>query len=356
MPKNQDIGPGEFHFSGFNKPNYTLVPDALFDELLAVLSGAELKVLLYIIRRTFGFKKDADTISLSQMLQGISTSDGRVLDKGTGLSKPTLLQALRSLQEKNIIYTERNRSVENGDEPTTYRLNVPSKGIEIPDNDTRGKKTLPGGVVKKSYSPVVKKHDTQDTVLQDTEFKNSNIRNVKTRKESYPEIGDNYEDKIAVTTQSRNPLLSGEGPEKLKEANNSRNDGSQSKPDFQQIGSVIAKGSYFKPEKEPTISTEEDREVIGAYIQDFAREFRDGATIRQSTSRAIHIFEQSGLSRQAFIDRLFKARAKTKENSDRIKKQDTQGTQAFPVKNKMPYFFSVVLDEVGLKGKEGNTK
>jgi hypothetical protein len=39
-------------FQGFASPNYAQVPDALFDELLPDLSGAELKVLLYIIRRT----------------------------------------------------------------------------------------------------------------------------------------------------------------------------------------------------------------------------------------------------------------------------------------------------------------
>ena len=69
-------------FRGFSGPNYTPVPDELFDELMVELSGAELKVLLYIIRRTFGFKRDADMISLSQMLNGIRTPDGRVLDRG----------------------------------------------------------------------------------------------------------------------------------------------------------------------------------------------------------------------------------------------------------------------------------
>ena len=44
-------------FKGYSKPNYTPVPDELFDEQLPDLSGAELKVLLYIIRRTFGFKR-----------------------------------------------------------------------------------------------------------------------------------------------------------------------------------------------------------------------------------------------------------------------------------------------------------
>src|SRR3954465_5372317 len=96
-------------FRGFRSPTYTQVPDELFDELLSVLSGAELKVLLYIIRRTFGFKRDADAISLSQMMSGITTRDGDRLDRGVGLSKPTLLQALRSLEANNIIETTRQR-------------------------------------------------------------------------------------------------------------------------------------------------------------------------------------------------------------------------------------------------------
>src|SRR5919199_5862205 len=100
------------HFKGYSKPNYTPVPDELFDEQLPDLSGAELKVLLYIIRRTFGFKKESDNISLSQLLKGITTKEGTLLDRGTGLSKKTLLETLNALEEKNIIITERRRSVE----------------------------------------------------------------------------------------------------------------------------------------------------------------------------------------------------------------------------------------------------
>ena len=101
-----------------------MVPDEVFDELLVELSGAELKVLLYIIRRTFGFKRESDTISLSQMLHGIATRDGRVLDRGVGLSKKTLLDALRSLGARRIILSQRRQSAEKGNEPTAYRLNV----------------------------------------------------------------------------------------------------------------------------------------------------------------------------------------------------------------------------------------
>lgn len=34
------------HFCGFRSPNTTPIPDEVFDELLADLSGAEVKVLL----------------------------------------------------------------------------------------------------------------------------------------------------------------------------------------------------------------------------------------------------------------------------------------------------------------------
>ena len=110
-------------YKGYASPNYTPVPDELFDEQLPDLSGSELKVLLYIIRRTFGFKKDSDNISLNQLLNGITTKERIVLDRGTGLTKKTLLEAIKNLVEKNLILTERRRSKEKGDEPTTYRLN-----------------------------------------------------------------------------------------------------------------------------------------------------------------------------------------------------------------------------------------
>ncbi|GAH63005.1 unnamed protein product, partial [marine sediment metagenome] len=47
-------------FKGFTKPTYTQTPNEVFDILLDILNGSELKVLLYIIRRTFGFKKESD--------------------------------------------------------------------------------------------------------------------------------------------------------------------------------------------------------------------------------------------------------------------------------------------------------
>jgi hypothetical protein len=97
-----------FHFEGFETPNSTPVPDVVFDRLLTKLGEAELKALLYIIRRTFGFKKDRDPVSFTQFLRGITTKDGEVQDEGCGIrDRTTLSKALQSLEQNRIIKSEK---------------------------------------------------------------------------------------------------------------------------------------------------------------------------------------------------------------------------------------------------------
>src|SRR5215204_1755160 len=123
MPKRRDpTAVSAFSFDGFDSPNTTPVPDVLFDVLAPELTEAELRVLLYIIRRTYGFKKHSDNISLKQLVEGIRTRDGRVLDNGAGVAKSAASRAVQGLTAKGIIFATRNRSPEKGDEPTTYRL------------------------------------------------------------------------------------------------------------------------------------------------------------------------------------------------------------------------------------------
>ena len=61
------VQPDERSFSGFSSPNVTGIPDQLFDFWLPKLNGAELKVALYICRRTLGFKKRVDAIGMDQL-------------------------------------------------------------------------------------------------------------------------------------------------------------------------------------------------------------------------------------------------------------------------------------------------
>jgi len=74
-----------------------------------------------------------------------------------------------------------------------------------------------------------------------------------------------------------------------------------------------------KPRRHSETVYDEDREVLLAYITDFARELNDRASLKTSTTRAVHLLQRSGLPREAFIQRLYEARALTKERSASIR-------------------------------------
>ena len=165
----------EWRFEGFASPNFTSVPDEFFDYVAPRLSGGEVKVALYMIRRTYGFKKESDNISISQMLNGIVRRDGSRLDDGAGLSKTTLLESLKRLEEKNIIYRVQQWDMRGACVATNYRLNV--KGY------TPGLKTDQGGPGLKTDQGqagyhtrgLVQKPTTQDTVNNRQLYKNVNV-------------------------------------------------------------------------------------------------------------------------------------------------------------------------------------
>ena len=112
----------DFFFDGIESPNGTIFPDGLIDQVMPFLSPAEWKVCTYIIRRTFGWKKESDDISLDQICNGIVKRDGSRLDYGTHLDKKTTIRALRGLESKGVITTRRNFSQRRGFEATTYSL------------------------------------------------------------------------------------------------------------------------------------------------------------------------------------------------------------------------------------------
>jgi uncharacterized protein YaiI (UPF0178 family) len=162
-------------FPGFQFPTTTPVPDEVFDVLMPQLSGAELKVLLYICRRTFGFKKESDTISLHQIAHGITTRDGRVLDGGTGLCKRHVIRALKVLEKKNIIKVTRKVDETGLNEVNTYSLNMPDPGSGVGTKCPYGRdKTSPRVVTAESPGVVTPVSPTtnreQETVTQETDI------------------------------------------------------------------------------------------------------------------------------------------------------------------------------------------
>lgn len=97
-------------FEGFPPLTYTQLPNELIDTFLPILGDAEVRVVLFVARKTYGWHRESDNLSLSQIA------------KATGLSKQSVIDATASLVNRGLlIKTERGPNI-----PHNYRLNVQS--------------------------------------------------------------------------------------------------------------------------------------------------------------------------------------------------------------------------------------
>jgi len=297
-------------------------------------------VLLYIIRRTFGFKKNTDDISLKQMTEGIKTREGRVLDRGTGLSKAGNVRGIRGLIEKGVVVTKRNRSTRSGDQATTYTLRFKTaveakgdRGKEKPQAARKLPASLPQnsqGYAQVSRPPVSTKEtggclpngqggvyqvDTQETVLQETDFNLSNIRM-------------QYAAKI-------------QKPEMRKQGSETSPPGLPKQTTFEPISSVLLRTRPQQPVRSET--SEEARDAIRAYLKDIAPTFNDQAPLESSVSRAYNLYEATKLPLGEFLSRLLEVSSAVRERRLKVKKR------ANGIKVTMPYYFACLEDRIGLR-------
>lgn len=153
----------EIEFPGFpperEDGKFWCYPNVM-DNFWCYLTGSEQRVLDFILRRTWGFNKNSDKISLSQFKNGVGN-----LDKGTGLSKKPVLRALKSLEDNKFIKIQRKKIVnEKLNETNIYYL-VVSKVNNSSDKMSSGsgdKLVLSGGVKSKQSK------DTSTTIENST--------------------------------------------------------------------------------------------------------------------------------------------------------------------------------------------
>ncbi len=310
-------------FKGYASPNYTPVPDELFDEQLPDLSGAELKVLLYVIRRTFGFKRESDNISISQMLNGLHTYDGRLLDRGVGLTKKTLLLAIKSLEEKNVIFTERRRSVERGDEPTSYRLNIAEASAREKTTPPVGEKLPQGGGGEIPPGPWGRNYPTQDTE-GNTDIDHSNIRKTNRSNDDF------------VDNSASQPISNG-GDQTISRTRSDTHHGVEDlrsiiarvAPNVDDL--VPAKRSRGRPRKMPAVPPE-TYEAVVAVMQDYTRKLGDGEHLASNITQAANLIAASGCDFNTFYMHVIDAYKITCQRNG--------------LDNRSGYFFTVLRDRL----------
>ena len=342
-----------FVFGGFDSPNTTQVPDAFFDVVAPQLSEAELRVALYIIRRTFGFKKDTDNISLRQMVEGITTKDGRVLDRGTGLRKSAVANALNGLERKGIILSQRNRSRERGNEPTTYALNIKNHPLSVP---------VDKGLSIHADKPLSVPVDTQYTVEQQTVRQQTDINSTyierqvfdirpvsfSSRKDfdNFDEDFGNGENRAPIEPVKVSDLLSRNYPKLSAESRKTGPNTAATPEDDSQPGEVLKRGRG-RPRKYPPIS--EAPAWLKLRARDLSNQLNDPNHEEQNLGQLWHLFLDSGAEERRFNSKVDEAKSLTLKAV--IEKKAAGEAGQWGLRNRAPYFFSTLRDRLGLPGK-----
>ena len=103
-------------------PNYTQSPNVFFDEVFKTLKEGELRVILVLVRQTFGWHKKFDRISLN-----------KIADQ-TGMEKSSVCKSLASLIAKGLVHKKKFGSA--GKERCYYALSMEDiKHEELDDDD-----------------------------------------------------------------------------------------------------------------------------------------------------------------------------------------------------------------------------
>lgn len=136
--------------------NFVQIHNDFFDKWIKKVNGSECLILCFVARKTLGWHKQEDWISKSQF------------EKGTNLTKPTLLRNLKSLVAKKMLIVRQEGEL--GDVKMFYRLNIDNTGkktIPVKKCSYPGKETLPPPV-KKLYWTGKETLPTKDTITKET--------------------------------------------------------------------------------------------------------------------------------------------------------------------------------------------
>lgn len=137
--------------------NYTQVPNILIDEWMSKMKPASFTVLMTICRKTFGWRKESDSIGMSQII------------KLTGLPKRTIFRCIKELEDKELIKVNRNNYI------NEYSVNITGD-----TEDTTKIKVVPHShQIDATQSPVLPESSatqspTKETIIKKTITKENN--------------------------------------------------------------------------------------------------------------------------------------------------------------------------------------
>lgn len=144
------------------------VANEIFEQLVKVrLLGAEWDVCIWIIRKTYGFNKKKDWISLSQF------------QEATGLSRPTVVKTLKNLVARNIII-KKDKQCQFNKDWETWVVKAPLL-VKAPYTTGKGvfTKTGKGALTHKRQYTYITKDKQKTNLIKIQELKTKAINSIK---------------------------------------------------------------------------------------------------------------------------------------------------------------------------------
>lgn len=323
-------------FGGFERPsaNYFRMPNSWTDITAQIDTLAELKVVEYILRHTWGYAEFgiAKHITMDEFVSGRKRRDGSRMDLGTGLSE---------------------RSVRNGlDEAVSHGLVE-----EIIDDSDLGR-------IKKSYLLRMRSDEVDDGFVpaMDPQVSEPPVRaevqSLHPRGQSLPGVQtlhlkvQDLQPRGAISiprteddTLKDQTLKRSDSNHRIAKKNQRNSEGSPEGLTPPQTGSP--RPSAAIPQRTSSqVPSSPEYSIIMDYIKDFARELNDAAPLKTSTTRAYNLWTKSQLNIEAFIQAMQEARQITQAATPQIRA--TNQNSGMPTQNKMVYFFAVLTQGLGV--------
>ncbi|MCT8558136.1 replication protein [Glaesserella parasuis] len=148
-------------------PNSFQVPNAVVDELMSVLSGAEFKCYMLVVRQTTGWNKQKDAVSISQMMEKCNLSNRGVIDACDKLVEMGLLTKSKGYRGMNVFSVNFDK--------------IPTCEVSSPVNSAHSTCEV------SSQVPVNSAH-TQNTTKQNNNTKNNTLTGVNAREKKSADL------------------------------------------------------------------------------------------------------------------------------------------------------------------------
>jgi DNA-binding transcriptional ArsR family regulator len=189
-------------------PNFTQVPNVIFDYWMPKFDHCTIIILLYLCRKTFGWHKVRDRLSLSK------------IQEATKMSRPTVIKSLKILEDNGLVKKEMHTNEMGGQDPNTYELiihEIEGEGsqIDLPPS----KIDLPPPS-KEDLPPLVKEIYTQKKDIQNKEQQEREKR-AREEKEKDMKVHGTF---VKFTDSDYDALCKKWGKEKVEEIIESIND------------------------------------------------------------------------------------------------------------------------------------